>query len=153
MNITHKLAAASVAAAGSAALLAGLLAAGPASAHQTARLTTSSTPGSGCPASAKGLLPLRPASVQAAASRAVAEAAKEYKGLNTAGAEVMAADRSAFAGPRGSEVRYLCGPAAAARTVVVQMLFPKELPSASLSQGVVFVGRFAHGYQVWYVAH
>jgi hypothetical protein len=27
------------------------------------------------------------------------------------------------------------------------------LPSASLSQAVVFAGRFAHGYRVWYIAH
>jgi hypothetical protein len=29
------------------------------------------------------------------------------------------------------------------------MLFPRMLPSASLSESVVFTGRFAHGYRVW----
>jgi hypothetical protein len=49
----------------------------------------------------------------------------------------------ASARPRG---RPTC---AAGSTVVVQMLFPRMLPSASLSESVVFTGRFAHGYRVW----
>ncbi len=104
----------------------------------------------GCPA---GILPLPANGVQHAADQALAQAAKLYPGVNTRGAEVMAADRSAFAGARGREVSHLCGAKAAARTVVVQMLFPRMLPSASLSESVVFVGRFAHGYRVWFVAH
>jgi hypothetical protein len=103
-----------------------------------------------CPA---GILPLPAAGVQRAADRALAEAASLYPGLNTRGAEVMAADRSAFAGVRGREVSNLCGKKVAARTVVVQMLFPRMLPSASLSESVVFVGRFATGFRVWDVAH
>jgi hypothetical protein len=39
------------------------------------------------------------------------------------------------------------------RTVVVDLLFPRMLPSASLSEGVVLVSRFRAGYQVWAVAH
>jgi hypothetical protein len=39
------------------------------------------------------------------------------------------------------------------RTVVVDLLFPKMLPSASLSEGVVLVSRFRTGYRVWAVAH
>jgi hypothetical protein len=31
--------------------------------------------------------------------------------------------------------------------------FPRMLPSASLSESVVFVARFAHGYRVWHIAH
>jgi hypothetical protein len=107
-------------------------------------------PAQACPA---GILPLPPDGVQRAAGQALAEAAKLYPGLNIRGAEVMAADRSAFAGARGSEVGNLCGKKVAARTVVVQMLFPRMLPSASLSESVVFAGRFAHGYRVWYAAH
>ncbi len=104
----------------------------------------------GCPA---GILPLPAAGVQRAADQALAEAAKLYPGVNTRSAEVMAADRSAFAGVRGHEVSNLCGKKVAASTVVVQMLFPRMLPSASLSESVVFAGRFAKGYRVWYVAH
>ena len=109
-----------------------------------------SRPAHACPA---GILSLPPDGVQRAAGQALAGAAKLYPGLDTRGAEVMAADRSAFAGARGSEVSNLCGKKVAARTVVVQMLFPRMLPSASLSESVVFAGRFAHGYRVWYMAH
>jgi hypothetical protein len=106
----------------------------------------------GCP-SPSDLRALSATGVQHAAGRALAQAPKLYPDLNTTGAEVMAADRSAFAGARGREVSAMCGKKVAARTVVVQMLFPKMLPSASLSQAVVFVGKFAHGYGVWFVAH
>jgi hypothetical protein len=102
-----------------------------------------------CPASIQRL----PADgVQHAADQALAAAAKLYPGINTKGAEVMAAARSAFAGVRGQQVTAMCGSHVAGRTVVVQMLFPAMLPSASLSQSVVFAGRFAGGYRVWFVA-
>jgi hypothetical protein len=129
---------------------AGLLSAGAAARAPTAPAAAAQMHARGCPA---GILPLPADGVQHAADRALAEAAKLYPGVNTRGAEVMAADRAAFAGVRGREVRALCGTRAASRTVVVQMLFPRMLPSASLSQSVVFVGRFAHRYKVWYVAH
>jgi hypothetical protein len=38
------------------------------------------------------------------------------------------------------------------RTVVVDLLFPKTLPAASLSEGVVFVSLFRTGYRIWDVA-
>jgi hypothetical protein len=114
------------------------------------RPSASSAPTHACP---EGILPLPPDGVQRAAGQALAEAARLYPGLDTHGAEVMAADRSAFAGARGSEVSNICGKKVAARTVVVQMLFPRMLPSASLSESVVFAGKFAHGYRVWFVAH
>jgi hypothetical protein len=104
-----------------------------------------------CPAGARGILPLRADSVAKAARRALVFA-KAPPGVKP-GTEVMASDRSAFAGARGGEVKFLCGAQVARRTVVVQLLFPWLLPSQSLSQGVVFVGRFHSGYLVWYVAH
>jgi hypothetical protein len=55
-------------------------------------------------------------------------------------------------GTRGEQVAFECGKAIQARTIVVELRFPKELPSASQSQGVVFVSRFKSGYQVWEVA-
>jgi hypothetical protein len=103
-----------------------------------------------CPAS---IQPLPADGVQHAADEALAAAAKLYPGINTKGAEAMAAARSAFAGVRGQQVTAMCGSQVAGRTVVVQMLFPAMLPSASLSQSVVFAGRFADGYRVWFVAH
>ena len=106
---------------------------------------------SSCPASARGILPLRPDSVARAARRALVFA-KAPPGVKP-GTEVMASARSAFAGARGGEVKFLCGAKVARRTVVVQLLFPWLLPSQSLSQKVVFAGRFHGGYRVWYVAH
>jgi hypothetical protein len=106
---------------------------------------------SSCPASARGILPLRPDSVAMAARRALVFA-KAPPGVKP-GTEVMASARSAFAGARGGEVRFLCGAKVARRTVVVQLLFPWLLPSQSLSQQVVFAGRFHGNYRVWYVAH
>jgi hypothetical protein len=112
---------------------------------------TTPTSAQPCPASARGILPLRPNSVAQAARRALVFD-KAPPGVKP-GTEVMASDRSAFAGARGGEVKFICGAAVARRTVVVQLLFPWLLPSQSLSQGVVFVGRFHGGYRVWYVAH
>jgi hypothetical protein len=50
-------------------------------------------------------------------------------------------------------VAFQCGKKIQARTIVVELRFPKELPSGSLSEGVVFVSSFKSGYQVWEVAH
>ena len=103
-----------------------------------------------CPTAARGL----PADgVIGAARRALAAAARDYPGLKTAGTEVLAADRAGFAGARGSEVATQCGARVRDRTVVVQLLFPRMLPSASLSEAVVAVSRFARGYRVWEILH
>jgi hypothetical protein len=105
-------------------------------------------PAAHCPAGAK---PLPAGAVARAADRALVEAPHLYPGLGA-----TAVTRSAlapYADARGSEVRHQCGQRAFHRTVVVELLFPKELPSASLSQGVVFVSRFATGYSVWELAH
>jgi hypothetical protein len=53
---------------------------------------------------------------------------------------------------RGGEVKSQCGAGTQQRTVVVDLQFPSLSPSASLSQGTVFVSRFGDGYQVWKVA-
>ena len=103
-----------------------------------------------CPTAAVGL----PADgVIGAARRALAEAARDHPGLRTAGAAVMAADRAGFAGVRGGEIDRECGARVRDRTVVVQLLFPRMLPSASLSEAVVAVSRFARGYRVWEILH
>jgi hypothetical protein len=107
-------------------------------------------PNGRCPT---GALALPADGVIGAAGRALAEAARDYPGLKTAGVEVMAADRAGFAGVRGSEVARQCGNRVRDRSVVVQMLFPRMLPSASLSEAVVAVSRFAQGYRVWEILH
>jgi hypothetical protein len=54
---------------------------------------------------------------------------------------------------RGGYARVTCGRAVQNRTVVVYLEFPAMRPSASLSQGVVLVSRFAGEYRVWAQLH
>jgi hypothetical protein len=54
---------------------------------------------------------------------------------------------------RGSEAKFECGARVWRRTVVVYITLRAFLPSASLSERVVFVGRFKSGYRVWQVVH
>ena len=107
-------------------------------------------PNGQCPTEA---LALPATGVIHAAGRALAEASRDYSRLKTEGAEVMAADRVSFAGVRGDEVARQCGARVAERTVIVQMLFPRMLPSASLSEAVVAASRFPDGYRVWEILH
>jgi len=89
--------------------------------------------------------------VARAADQARIQAPALAKGFGPAVVELSA--RAAYAGAYGGIVKHLCGKLAFRRSVVVELLFPKMLPSASLSQGVVFVSLFSTGYQVWYVYH
>ena len=54
---------------------------------------------------------------------------------------------------RGPAAKFECGSRVWRRTVVVYVRLRALLPSQSLSQRVLFVGRFRHGYRVWQVAH
>jgi hypothetical protein len=54
---------------------------------------------------------------------------------------------------RGAEAKFECGARVWRRTVVVHITLRAFLPSASLSERVVFVGRFKRGYSVWQVVH
>jgi hypothetical protein len=106
-----------------------------------------------CPKRAKAALPLSAHATKKAAQAALVAAPRLYKELNVKGATVVWSKIANAAGPRGGEVAFQCGKTIQARTIVVELRFPKELPSASLSEGVVFVSRFKSGYQVWEVAH
>jgi hypothetical protein len=101
-----------------------------------------------CP---KGAVPLPADAVARAADQARIEAPFLYPRLVPA--VVVSSAMAPHEMLRGSEVKHQCGPQAFHRTIVVELLFPKELPSASLSQGTVFVSLFATGYRVWEVAH
>ncbi|HZS25511.1 MAG TPA: hypothetical protein VFA30_11075 [Gaiellaceae bacterium] len=103
-----------------------------------------------CPA---GALVLPADATTRAAHAALASAASDYRGLNTKGATVLSAKRATAAGPRGAQVAHECGATARARTVVVELHFPKMAPSASLSEGTVDVSRFRNGFRVWAVVH
>ncbi len=136
-----------LASAASLAVALGLCAAPSAGASRGA--TTAST----CPKQAKSALALSANATKKAAQAALATAPERYKGLNVKDTKVVWSKLATKAGPRGGEVAYQCGKAIQAKTVVVELQFPKELPSSSLSEGVVFVSRFKSGYQVWEVAH
>jgi hypothetical protein len=54
---------------------------------------------------------------------------------------------------RGAQVKAQCGPTVWQRTVVVSITDRAFLPSQSLSQRVLFVGRTSGGWKVWQRAH
>lgn len=136
-----------LAAAASLAVALGLCAGqGAAAANSTKRAST-------CPKHAKAALALSADATKKAARAAVAAAPKLYKDLNVKDAKVVWSKVATAAGPRGEQVAFECGKTIQARTVVVELQFPKELPSTSLSEGVVFVSRVKDGYQVWERAH
>lgn len=101
-----------------------------------------------CPA---GVLPLPAEAVARAADQARIEAPALYKGFGQAVVEL--AWLAKFRLNVWAAAPFGCSPQVRNRTVVVDLLFPKMLPSASLSEGVVFVSLFPAGYQVWDVAH
>jgi hypothetical protein len=91
--------------------------------------------------------------VAKAAKAALVAAPIVYPEVHARGAKVMGAT-SAFADTsRGPIAENECGSEARRRTVVVYLTFPEMLPSASLSQGVVFASRFRHGFRVWSRVH
>ena len=98
-----------------------------------------------------GALPLPAEAVARAAGQARIQAPALYRGFGPAVVEL--AWLAKFRLNVWAAAPFGCGSRARNRTVVVDLLFPKMLPSASLSQGVVFVSLFRTGYQVWDVAH
>jgi hypothetical protein len=96
-------------------------------------------------------LPLTAESVARAADQARVEAASLYKGFGPAVVEL--AWRAKFRLNIWASTPFDCSDKVRRRTVVVDLLFPKMLPSASLSEGVVLVSRFPAGYRVWEVGH
>ncbi len=119
----------------------------------TAGASRGGTTASACPKQAKAALALSANATKKAAQAALAAAPERYRGLNVKDAKVVWSKLATKAGPRGGEVAHQCGRAIQAKTVVVELQFPKELPSSSLSEAVVFVSRFNSGYQVWELAH
>jgi hypothetical protein len=95
----------------------------------------------------RGLLPLTSDSIgpSAAAALAAERAAAEPQVVS---AILATADRE-----RGPEARFECDARVWRRTIVVYVALRAFKQSASLSQRVDFVGRFANGYHVWQVVH
>jgi hypothetical protein len=92
--------------------------------------------------------------VARAALAALDQARVLYRGFKLKGMRVTVSilARNDDAG-RGGYARIKCGRRAQNRTVVVGLEFPAMRPSASLSQGVVLVSRFAGEYRVWALLH
>jgi hypothetical protein len=101
-----------------------------------------------CPADA---LPLPAEAVARAADQARIQGPALYKGFGPAVVEL--AWLAKFKLTVWAAAPFDCSSRVRNRTVVVDLLFPKMLPSASLSEGVVFVSLFPTGYQVWEAAH
>jgi hypothetical protein len=101
-----------------------------------------------CP---KDALPLPAEAVARAADQARIQAPALYKGLGPAVVEL--AWLAKFKLNVWAAAPFDCSSQVRNRTVVVDLLFPKMLPGASLSEGVVFVSLFRTGYQVWDKAH
>ncbi len=95
--------------------------------------------------------PLPAEAIARAADQARIEAPALYK--NRGPAVVELAWRAVFRLNVWAAAPFRCNSLVRSRTVVVDLLFPKMLPSASLSEGAVFVSLFPTGYQVWDVAH
>ncbi|MGO9762452.1 MAG: hypothetical protein ACLP1Q_14445 [Solirubrobacteraceae bacterium] len=81
---------------------------------------------SACPKQAKAALPLSAQATKKAAQAALAAAPERYKDLNVNGATVVWSKVATAAGARGGEVAFQCGKTIQARTVVVELRFPKE---------------------------
>jgi hypothetical protein len=98
--------------------------------------------------------PLPADAVGRAALAALDQAHVLYRGTNLEGMRVTESilARNDDQG-RGGYARVKCGRRAQNRTVVVSLDFPAMRPSASLSQGVVLVSRFAGEYRVWALLH
>jgi predicted secreted protein len=100
--------------------------------------------GSGCP---KNLLPLTANPIGPSVTAAlVGDAAKNSP-------QVTGAAMASHDTQRGPQLKAQCGATVSARTVVVYITDRALLPSQSLSQRVLFVGRTKVGYRVWQRAH
>ena len=96
-------------------------------------------------------LPLPADAVARAADQARIQAPFLYPKFGPAVVEL--AWRAIFKLQVWASTPFQCSNLVRQRTVVVDLLFPKMLPSASLSEGVVLVSLFKTGYQVWEVGH
>ena len=101
-----------------------------------------------CPREAR---PLPPDAVAAARRIALREAPR-LRGRDARGARVVAAAPATRA-ERGGAVGHDCGRRVRRRTVVVDLVLPRLLPSASLSQTTFAIAWTGDGARVWSVLH
>jgi hypothetical protein len=101
-----------------------------------------------CPA--KPVLVPGPHAARAAVAAAVAAIPRIYSDIRTSGYRILQAAAATRSTALGSVPYGMCGSTVGARTWIVRILFPLERPSADLSHGVLFTGRFADGWRVWF---
>lgn len=122
------------------------------SARVDQRVPLASAAAGGCPRATPEVLPTN--ALAGATEAALAEAPRLYENMNSKGRYAEAAYRG-MAAPVNRFYRSVCpgredhGRRLQRRSVQVNMIFPKLLPSASLSQHWVFVARFDGEYRVW----
>lgn len=129
--------------------IAGLLAlAGLSAAHAGGRAVAHRHAASTCPV---GLLPLGPVSIADAVRPVLRAEPRSARPQVTE--SVLARDDPV----RGAGARIECGPRTWRRTVVVYVdrraFDSGPHRSASLSEGVYYVGRYAAGYRIWEIVH
>ena len=114
--------------------------------------TPAASPASVCPLATP--LDPGPDARAAATAAAVAEVPKRYPPhIDTTGFQVSNAYLADPSSGFGSIAFGLCGTAIGQRTWVVELFFPKMLPSADLSAGQLFLSRFPDGWKVWFQYH
>jgi len=86
-------------------------------------------------------------------SAAVAAVAQHYSHIDTTGFQVHKAYQADPSNGFGAIAFGLCGEVIGSRTWVVELSFPKMLPSADLSAGQLFLSRFPDGWKVWFQYH
>jgi hypothetical protein len=101
---------------------------------------------------ARGTLPLPPDGIADATEAALASVRPKPGERDTLGARAVKAGLARTM-DRGGQIRHTCGRRIQRRTVVVELLYTKQLPSASLSQRALAVSLFADGYRVWMLLH
>jgi hypothetical protein len=83
---------------------------------------------------------------------AAAQAAipKVYSDIRTRGFRILQTAAASQSTALGSIPYGMCGATVGARTWIVRIVFPLEKPSADLSHGVLFTGRFSSGWRIWF---
>lgn len=95
-----------------------------------------------------------PPDAVAHATRAALKKAPKVWGVRYSRKAIMTnAARAPFDSERSDYVKRQCGRRVWRRTVVVYLLLPKFLPSASLSQGILLVSHLRKGWTVWDRVH
>ena len=86
-------------------------------------------------------------------SAAVAAVPQRYGQIDTTGFQVDKAYQADPSNGFGAIAFGLCGEVIGSRTWVVELSFPRMLPSADLSAGQLFLSRFPDGWKVWFQYH